>query len=156
MRPTLHEYNLQKLSDLDCTAISDVLNFTKLTNSAPRLGDFVPCDEDGNVLKNPLKDSGMTIVQFIKSIGGIKAYKNHPMKGLHAAYQSAQGRVIFAGFEQSKSGNLIQEGCVDNGEYIIIFREKGIFCSKLKWGSEFEINRIEDLPREIEFKEGVI
>ena len=59
MRPTTNEYVIGFDSDAKTTrdALTDfaekVTIFAKLTNRAPRLGDFVPTDEDGNVLKEP-------------------------------------------------------------------------------------------------------
>jgi len=156
MRPTLHDYNLQKLSELDCTAISDVLNFTKLTNRAPRLGDFVACDEEGNVLEEPQEH------EYIFGVG------ERPRKLIvdpkyqidRDKYQAAQDRVIFAGDWE-----------VVSNEYWVVIRNKelkidlefnDIQCDVTDWDDQwntrdvFEINRIEELPREIEFKEGVV
>ena len=153
MRPTLHDYNLQKLSELDCTAISDVLNFTKLTNRAPRLGDFVPCDEDGNVLEEP---------------------KNYYSLGNCKEYQAAQDRVIFAGdwevvetgfdtlthhyLDSEYLGKSYNLTVISNGTHNIEFRDNdcGVWLSNKNHIGELQINRIEELPREIEFKDGVI
>jgi len=139
MRPTLHDYNLHKLSELDCTAISDVLNFTNLTNRAPRLGDFVPCDEDGNVLEEP---------------------KNYYSLGNCKEYQAAQDRVIFAGdWEVVSDEPWI---VIRNKQLKIDIEFNDIQCDVTDWDDQwntcdlFEINRIEDLPSEIEFRDGVI
>lgn len=41
MRKTLHEYTIEQLEDLDCTAISNVLSYANLTNRKPNLEDFI-------------------------------------------------------------------------------------------------------------------
>jgi len=153
MRPTLHEYNLKKLSDLDCTAISDVLNFTKITNRAPELGDFVPCDENGNVLEEPknydkwLSEDYYTEVEttWIRNC---------------SRYQAAQSRTIFKG-EWDATHEQYYTFVIDRSLRIrITFCDDQ--CDVSTWDidgdffEDLEIHRIEDLPREIEFKEGVI
>jgi len=150
MRPTLHEYNLQKLSDLDCTAISDVLNFTKLTNRAPKLGDFIPCDEDGNVLDEPknydkwLSEDYYTEVEttWIRNC---------------STYQAAQSRTIFKGDWEFEEADLEDcfNGYLKNGNKIwFVYIKDGIFFFELE--QDVAIHRIEDLPREIEFIDGLI
>jgi len=145
MRPTLHEYNLQKLSDLDCTAISDVLNFTKLTNRAPKLGDFVPCDEDGNVLDEPknydkwLSEDYYTEVEttWIRNC---------------STYQAARSRTIFKGdWEVRSNFNGSVEVYNNENNCAVLFRKEGDVFANNK-----PITRIEDLPREIEFIDGLI
>lgn len=142
MRPTLHDYNLQKLSDMDCTAISDVLNFTNLTNRAPRLGDFVPCDEDENVLEKP----------------DIHSLDHSTAVAMHNEYQAAQDRVIFKG--DWEVVNLLG-GTFDliSKDYNVKLRMDEIKSCPLVINDErypYKVNRIEDLPLQIEFKEGVI
>ena len=147
MRPTLHDYNLQKLSELDCTAISDVLNFTKLTNRAPRLGDFVPCDDEGNVLEKPVNLIGKRTAE--------------EWKMLNEQYQAAQDRVIFAGdwevVDQDKDWVLIR-----SKELKLDIEWSGNECDVTVWDSNWNTcdylpaKRIEELPREIDFKDGVV
>ena len=160
MRQTLQEYTIEygnSVYDSEI-AIKDVLNYAKLTNRAPRLGDFVPCDKDGNVLEDPLKDLEMTIVQFIKLIGGIKVYKKHPVKEIHAAYQAAKDRVIFAGdwevIDQDKHQDYIE---IKSRDALLIrfYNTEEILCST-GIGGYVRPDRIEDLPREITFKTNVI
>jgi len=150
MRPTLHEYNLQKLSDLDCTAISDVLNFTKLTNRAPMLGDFVPCGSDGSPMYEPTNtidpDNPPEIVNAHK-----KRLEN---------WNQAQSRVIFKGdwnFEEADLLNQFNGYLYYEGE-ICLFVCYDEEIDQLLFENEDEelVSRIEDLPRQIEFKEGVI
>ena len=153
MRPTLHEYNLQKLSDLDCTAISDVLNFTKLTNRAPRLGDFVPCDLSGNPTPKPDMDKVPDMPPELQS---------EYWEEWNREYDMSLSKVIFAGdWEVVKGSNS---------------NHTRIYCEQLHKTIDFElsgvsairtdsigfvlergvVDRIEELPREIEFKDGVI
>jgi len=152
MRPTLHEYNLQKLSDLDCTAISDVLNFTKLTNRSPRLGDFVACDEDENVLEEPDLWQKHLLA---------KAVNGDISKDKYTEYQAAQSRTIFKGdwevIDQDNDWTQIR-----SKELKLDVEWSGNECDVTVWDSNWNTcdylsaNRIEDLPREIEFKDGVL
>lgn len=148
MRRTLHDYVIEK-SDLywsDKVDLNDFIgnteNFAKLTNRAPRLGDFVPCDEDGNVLEEPYRyRDGFTSKET--------AIQN---KEDWNKFHQAQSRVIFKGDWEvdyfSNDSTWIES---DNLGIIIRFTAKGEV--EYKGGT---INRIEDLPREIEFIEGVI
>lgn len=170
MRPTLHEYNLQKLSDLDCTAISDVLNFTKLTNRAPRLGDFVPTDEDDNVLEKPNASmEKYNHYNVVQSTFQLRLYESDVSK-----YQTAKDKVIFSGdwevletgfgtlthhyLDSEYLGKSYSLTVISNGTHNIEFRDNdcGVWLSNKNHIGELQINRIEDLPREIEFKNGVI
>jgi len=72
-------------------------DYARLLKQPLTLGMFVPCDEDGKPLENPLPN--MKITKFIESIGGISEYNKHPMRDLHRDYQQAIYRVIFEGFE---------------------------------------------------------
>jgi hypothetical protein len=159
MRPTLHEYNLQKLSDLDCTAISDVLNFTKLTNRAPRLGDFVPCDEEGNVLEEP---ENWHQISYSKPNHGTQEFFNvaHTKLDIHPAeaqeYQAAQDRVIFAG-DWEVDGIGTQRTIIKLGRIEMWFEKNGdVYWFTIGKTGSNKADRIEDLPREIEFVKGVI
>ena len=114
--------------------------FAKLTNRAPRLGDFIPCDEDENVLEKPID----------------KAYskENAPKEfdEYVPIYRAAQDRVIFSGDWELVAGS----NCViSNGELMLRFI--GDVTDIIRKGLiEKSINRIEELPREIEFKENAI
>jgi hypothetical protein len=157
MRQTLQEYTIEygnSVYDSEI-AIKDVLNYAKLTNRAPRLGDFVPTDEDDNVLEEPK--------YWKEHLSGLIAMAD---TGIHLEkckqYQTAKDRVIFKGeWEVVKGSNS---------------NHTRIYCEQLHTTIDFElsgvslirtdrsgfvlqrgaIDRIEDLPREIEFKEGVI
>ena len=161
MRKTLHDYVVEKfeerieLKSAHSKFVSKVHRFAKLTNRAPRLGDFVPTDEDDNVLEEPK--------YWKEHLSGLIAMAD---TGIHLEkckqYQTAKDRVIFKGeWEVVKGSNS---------------NHTRIYCEQLHTTIDFElsgvslirtdrsgfvlqrgaIDRIEDLPREIEFKEGVI
>jgi hypothetical protein len=138
MRKTLHEYvidcyynNKIENDGVSEQLLIDIIYFAKLTNREPELGDFIPCDEEGNVLDEP-----------VDTIGGVEFYAKK--------YQAAKDRVIFKGdWEVVKLGS----------DYIILANEKDSisfwYSGKVQVFGK-SITRIEDLPREIEFKDGVI
>ena len=141
MRKTLDEYviefdsNAQTIRDsvMDFTEL--VCKYVELTSRAPRLGDFVPCDDEGNVLGNPFIDSkGLNSIHF-------------------ANWKRAKDKVIFEGdwevIENTEGVNSIV--IISNGTHKFATSMGCFFDNNLK-----PINRIEDLPLEIEFKEGVI
>ena len=147
MRPTLHDYVIEQQNRglFVNENVSDKLylcyNFANLTNRAPRLGDFIPCDEDGNVLEKPYS------LSYYSDICGYQHGQNKI-----AQYKAALDRVIFKGDWEVE----------EVGEHYIFLKSKGII---LQWKISVQkfinergqpINRIEDLPREIEFKEGVV
>jgi len=161
MRPTLHDYVIDVYDKADttlescATALDYVNDFAKLTNRAPRLGDFIPCDEDGNFSEEP--DSTMDYGISDSSVNDSDAYE---YQSQCRAYVKAQDRVIFKGDWE-----------VVSNEYWVVIRNKelkidlefnDIQCDVTDWDDQwntrdvFEINRIEELPREIEFKEGVV
>jgi hypothetical protein len=142
MRPTLHDY-VEYLNEAQrpdvimeymANAFQKTLKFAKLTNRAPRLGDFVPCDEEGNVLEKP------NSLSYYSDICGYQHGQNKI-----AQYQSAQDRVIFAGYWEVVYSNE-DETCINYDGFSITFTKNYCFCIDI-------INRIEDLPREIEFKD---
>lgn len=144
MRPTLHDYveQLDKPQSIDviikymAEAFQRTLKFAKLTNRAPRLGDFVACDEN----ENPI---------ILSERGEIPEHERVEEQN---RYQAAQDRVIFAG-----DWELIDVGSVTNGEHnVLFFRDESVWVQKVTDDFDWEVNRIEDLPREIEFKEGVV
>ena len=164
MRKTLHEYIDGFDSDARSTrdALTDfaenVTNYAKLTNRAPRLGDFIECDEEGNVLEEPQE------FEYIFGLGDKprKLVIDPKYQTDLEKYQAAKSRVIFKGDWKVVKGS--------NSNHT------RIYCEQLNTTIDFEwsgvslirtdrsgfvlqrgaIDRIEDLPREIEFKDGVI
>jgi len=129
MRKTLHEYvidcyynNKIENDGVSEQLLIDIIYFAKLTNRTPKLGDFIPCDEEGNVLDEP-----------VDTIGGVEFYAKK--------YQAAKDRVIFKGDWECLGfhGDVAWIQLTDRSINI-----------------HLDYDRIEDLPREIEFKEGVI
>jgi len=145
MRPTLHEYTIEQLESNSLNINSDVIqkiyNYAKLTNRQPKLGDFVPCDEDGDVMDEP-----------IDTIGGVELYAKR--------YQAAQDRVIFKGEWRFEEADLLDQfnGYLYYEGEICLFVCYDEEIDQLLFENEDEelVSRIEDLPPQIEFKEGVI
>lgn len=76
---------------------------------------FVPCDEDGNVLEEPIEDN--------YNLGDI--YAGYYRRDLYK-YQQAKERVLFEGFEIVRSGKTININnnifyVVSNGENEVTF-----------------------------------
>jgi len=159
MRQTLHDYvvgHFEKWRSFPSEESSYLVcyKFAKLTNRAPRLGDFVPCDNEGNVLEKPECDC-LTVLD--KERCG-QWDKKHPCM----EYQQAFDRVIFKG-----DWKVIEGSNSDHTR---------IYCKQLNTTIDFElsgvslirtdsigfvlergvVNRIEELPSEIEFKDGVV
>ena len=174
MRPTLHDYVIKRFETIlriehFATAFRQCYDFSKLTNRAPRLGDFVPCDEEGNVLEEP--DSTMDYGISDSSVNDSDAYE---YQSQCKAYVKAQDRVIFAGdwevvetgfdtlthhyLDSEYLGKSYNLTVISNGTHNIEFRDNdcGVWLSNKNHIGELQINRIEELPREIEFKDGVI
>ena len=150
MRPTLHDYVIEQFEKWrsfpsEKSSYLVCYNFAKLTNRAPRLGDFVPCDEDGNVLEEPNLDD-FIFEEHPELVGNPKEYNYDAFEKYLNEYQAAQDRVIFAGdwevVQSFESHTVIQN---ENGVRIIFVGKEVSIGSK-------EINRIEELPREIDFK----
>jgi hypothetical protein len=153
MRKTLHEYVIEQGLT---SANSDIrflkaIQYAALTDRAPELEDFIHCDDEGNVLKKPDRLHYSTS----EIEGGL-------FKSDNQEYQEAKDRVIFKGdWEVVKGSNS---------------NHTRIYCEQLHTTIDFElsgislirtdrsgfvlergaIDRIEDLPREIEFKDGLI
>jgi hypothetical protein len=132
-RKTLHEFVIEEFEinmgskfSMDC--INDVLKYSNLTNRAPKLGDFVPTDEEGNVLEK---------------------YKCEVED-----YEQALSRVIFEGFEVVYADESHVSVIMNKGTTLIHFR--GDVCLWTKEIGTKEITRIEELPKEITFKDGVV
>ena len=130
MRKTLHEFVIDVYDKADATlescatALDYVNDYAKLTNRAPRLRDFISCDEQGKPIT--LSERGEK--------------SEHERVEEQNRYQEAIGRVIFQG-EWEVCGRHGYEFVLGDGRINILLSE---------------YNRIKDLPREIEFKEGVI
>lgn len=144
MRNTLHEYVIEMFDDgtLENTFCIKCNNYAKLTNRAPRLGDFIECDEEGNVLERP-----KPYRKWLKSWQGEDGFEDCER------YQAAQKKIIFKGdWEVDEDGeNYIF--LRDANRTLVQFRKRDM-TFRDEYGKE--ITRIEDLPREVEFKNDVI
>lgn len=148
MRKTLHDFVIEVDEQISsknwnkfdvAKGLDNIVSYAKLTNRQPKLGDFIPCGEDGNVLEEPSEDG--------KGFTGLGEWKDAVKQ-----YQQALYRVIFKGdWELIESETHIELLCKNTGFWVKQSRiTQGWYCKK------GIINRIKDLPIEIEFKEGVI
>ena len=150
MRPTLHDYVIDGFNEKELFP-REAYNFAKLTNRAPRLGDFVPCDDDSNVLEKP--------EGYINWLRAGTANFHHNEQCLE--YQAAQDRVIFNGDWEVIDQDLdwVQ---IRSKDLKLDIEWSGNECDVTVWDSNWNTcdylsaNRIDDLPRQIEFKEGVV
>jgi|DEB0MinimDraft_10_1074344.scaffolds.fasta_scaffold10364_9 hypothetical protein len=170
MRPTLHDYVIDLYGKgiyHPASRLVDIVNFAKLTNREPRLGDFVPCDDGGNVLQKPEGYDKWLLEDYYTEVE--TSWIRDCSK-----YQTAKDKVIFAGdwkvletgfdtlthhyLDSEYLGKSYSLTVISNGTHNIEFRDNdcGVWLSNKNHIGELQINRIEDLPREIEFKNGVI
>ena len=147
MRKTLHEYVIEQYNTSQDNSIDRLANFSrcfryaKLTNRPPKLGDFIPCDEDGNVLEEP--------EQYLDS-----SINDDWSKGKKKQYKAAKDRVIFKGDWR----NHVQAGqsiWITNGKFTLRFSKEQDMCLLGVAGFD-HVDRIEDLPCEIELKDNLI
>jgi len=149
MRKTLHEFVVEQsskyITQLGVNTqrfAGEVLNYTYITKRRPKLSYFVPCDEAELPIYKPEQSSfNMLNPKMVKEF-----------ERVDKQYQQALSRVIFKGDWQIKE---VPNQCLllkDKGNYLFFSKVTGrIFdCNR------YEITRIEDLPKEIEFKEDVI
>ena len=66
--------------------------------SPPKLGDFVPTNEDGEVMEKPEEPP---------KIRDVMSHANQMMYGLWDEYQSALDRCLWKGWERDEQGNNI-------------------------------------------------
>jgi len=143
MRPTTNEYVIEigKSDEAFMICWMNIQTYAKLTNRAPRLGDFVPTDEEGNVLEKP----------------DIHSLDHSIAVALNNEYQAAKDKVIFAGDWKVEP---LLGGAVDifnkEQDWKVRFDEYGDVIVIAYGKYPYKLTRIEDLPREIEFKNGVI
>ena len=105
-------------------------DWISIKDDLPNTEDFVPSDEDGNVLEKP-----------------------PPFKELVEKwneYQQALDRVIFEGEWIHVSTDSHNTVFIDDGDIIEFFPNKTTVANGKV------ITRIADLPREITFKDGVV
>jgi len=140
MRKTLHEFVIEQTED-EKAAMLDVkwgmiYNYAKLTNRAPKLSDFVPCDDS---------DKPITLSERVDK-------PEHERVEEQNKYQKALNNVIFDGDWEVE---------LDDSDLVRIRHKKEHVRLSFTMGqcydfrTSFLITRIEDLPKEITFKEGV-
>jgi len=143
MRKTLHEFVIDVYDKADATlescatALDYVNDYAKLTNRAPRLRDFISCDEQGKPIT--LSERGEK--------------SEHERVEEQNRYQEAQDRVIFKGDWEVELNDSDLVRIRHKKEHVRLSFTMGQ-CYDFR--TSFLITRIEDLPREVEFKEGVI
>jgi len=129
MRKTLHEFVIEQTEDEKAAMLDDnqweIYRYAKLTNRAPKLSDFVPCNEGGKPIT--LSERGDK--------------PEHERVEEHNKYQKALDKVIF------------------DGDWECLGFYGDVAWIQLTDGSvniHLDYNRIEDLPKEITFKDGAV
>lgn len=100
--------------------VTATVNYANFLTLQLELGQFVPCDLEGNVLSEP--EGFMVYKGWLKDD---KYWEGADLK-LIKQYQQAKDRVIFEGFEHHKLGDMITNGSTSfsrlsliDGEYKI-------------------------------------
>lgn len=112
--------------------LEKILNYANFLKQPLKLGMFVPCDDDGNVLKIP------NLSNYSIDEEGSELY-NIALK----KYKKAKEKVLFDGFEYIKDFRTVR------GEYIPTLKKED-FEIDIEWGSFYvcglkRVEIIEDL-----------
>jgi len=97
---------------LPSNALSTIISYANFNSLKPELWMFVPCDEEGNVLKAP-KDLCVFDKVKCKNVIGICAI---PCKDHLKVWKQAQSKVLFKGWKQDII-NEEQVLCYNDGLY---------------------------------------
>lgn len=91
-----------------------IYNYARLLKQEPKLGDFIACDKEGNILKEPLAwDIYLSYrVDSLSANDCVSEIKE---------YQEAEDRVLFEGFTEAGSGILFH---AETGFYIDVDKYK--------------------------------
>ncbi len=121
----------------------DVVAYARFLNQTPKLGDFIPCDEDGNVLDEPKGFSHYAMMLYMdeKPNGWVDECKQ---------YQAALGRVKFEGFEVALNQGML---IVASSQTTSIRRIDNLGMSIFKDNHWKEINTLSDLCNLVTLKE---
>ena len=155
-RKTLHEFVIEEFEinmgskfSMDC--INDVLKYSNLTNRAPKLSDFVPCDDDGNVLE--IEDCSCLATNNRSHICPASCYSK---------YKQALSRAIFEG-DWEVIDQMEQYTQIRNKELRLDVEWDADIIRITEWNKDWtncsdglRTTRIEELPKEITFKDGVV
>ena len=163
MRKTLHEFTIEqyrkpfKMSETFHMKLKRCYDYAELTGRKPKLGDFVPCDLDGNVLEEPSE-------RDIRARYDCSFYSymwQAPFEEAKMQYKAAKSRVIFKGEWEVVWHSKAPHPRIYSSEYrtAIDFEESGVSLVRIdKSGFVIQrgrIYRIEDLPPQIEFKDEI-
>jgi hypothetical protein len=88
-----------------------VINYANFLKKPLNLGMFVPCDEKGNFLEEPIK------FDLWLKYGDFTQYGNY-LTNKCKPYQQAKERVLFEGFESAKAGYVYNSNISLDEEFI--------------------------------------
>ena len=115
-------------------------NFDEFLEQPLKVEMFVPCDEEGNVLKEPNPKDVYPAPTAEEEIDFLDSLEQ---------YNQAKEKVLFKGFElnQKDLSKLESIFCLTKECFQITFftKEKGCFMDNLKTNKTYEIKTIEDL-----------
>lgn len=101
----------------------DVVDYARFLNQTPRLGDFIPCDLEGNVLEKPIINQ----YSHLEIEGGL--YRSDLSE-----YQAALGRVKFEGFDTIRDVNGYTKQISGTNEHGIYIYDDGTFSYAMGGG----------------------
>lgn len=105
--------------------IDKVTNYANFLKQPLTLGQFVPCDEDGNVLEEPNND--------------FRGHENYSKR--LDIYNEAKSRVLFEGFEAHESNSKTRSIKMMDADFYIFWN----FSDGFGWQKSKGINTIQDL-----------
>ena len=109
----------QRYKEDSDTALFQISNYAQLLKQPLKLGMFVPCDEDGNVLKEPEENDTIYDIEVERDIYECDYNRFDSDVFL---YKQAKNRVYFEGFQFYDEGNL--------GNGVFTFNNDFIECKK--------------------------
>lgn len=113
-----------------------VTNYTHFLKQPLKLEYFVPCDEEGNILRKPADDD--------------YSFYTHKNQSVNEEYQEALEKVLFEGFEYTKNFRIAQTNV--NGVSILFERLQFMNIERLSNTS----NQIELTPSAVKLIEKIV
>ena len=116
--------NTSKIDMTDDECFSKIFNYTRFIIQPIKLGDFIPCDLDGNVLEKPMNHD-----KWLRNDQERRGFNNSE----HEQFQEAESRVLFEGFElddTTGSYHYIHNDKTNQG--FMLSLDGSIMSSKLK------------------------
>lgn len=106
----------QNTQNTSARRLSEIIGYADFLKQTPTLGDFIACDEDGNVLEEP---KFFYTEENIKKLKGVEIEIAEQKNKEVVIFQQAQSKVIFKGFEAKKGyANYTETWLVIDEEFL--------------------------------------